>query len=202
MSDQPTSPGRQSVILRRLLFIVFVYAGLAYGGSLLEYTLFNLTGSTVATPVRSYTTITPEQIKQEFLQCGSPLFAATGTTSEPGEMILTRCGRYWPFYRYTVEMPANPLIPGAFVLSGDEADEARAQREQFMNHVSIINGGFALVSCLVLGMTLLAVARFAVRRDEEGAYSLAFKAFVSSFLMLAGYTGFMFFVDPTFRLGW
>ncbi|WP_369600397.1 hypothetical protein AAIA72_11165 [Hahella sp. SMD15-11] len=202
MTEPATSPGRQSILLRRLLFLVFAYAGLAYGGSLLEYTLFNLTGKSIVTPERHYTTITKDELVAEFQRCGGPLFGATGQTTAPNEPMLARCGRYWPFYRHTIELPANPLIPGAFVVTPQESPEARDARESFMSHVSIINGGFALVAALVVGITLMGVYRFVVQKDEEAGYRLTFKAFVSSFLMLAAYTGLMLFVDPTFSMGW
>ncbi|WP_020410126.1 hypothetical protein [Hahella ganghwensis] len=190
-------------VLRRLLFLVFMYAGIAYGLSLLEYTLFNLTGWSPVSVARSVQVTTPDDIDLEFRQCGSPLFAANAVTTESVDQpILARCGRFWPFYYHTIEINAHPLIPGAFIEFKDESDEAKTAREDFILKMQVINGGFAVVSLFILGLCGMAIYRFVVKRDEEGAYKTGFHAFISSFLMLACFTGLMFFVDPTFGYGW
>ncbi len=201
MTDTP--PSRQANILRRLLFLVFMYAGFAYGLSLLEYTTFNLTGWSPVSIARSVEVTAPEDINREFNECGSPLFAANAVTTEAaGVPILARCGRFWPFYYHTIEISAHPLIPGAFILYEQETAEARAAREDFILKMQVVNGGFALVSVFILVLCGMAVYRFVAKRDEEAAYKTGFHAFISSFLMLACFTGVMFFVDPTFGYGW
>ncbi|ABC33454.1 hypothetical protein HCH_06833 [Hahella chejuensis KCTC 2396] len=201
MTDAPLS--RHGLILKRLLFLVFIYAGLAYGLSLLEYTVFNLTGWSPVSIERSVELRSREEVKKEFDLCGGPLFAANAVVSaREGDPLLARCGRFWPFYHYTIEATAHPLLPGSFILYPDEAPEAATARENFIINMQVVNGGFALVALFVIGLSCFAGYRFLIRKDEEAGYRTAFHGFISSFLMLACYSGVMFLIDPTFSFGW
>lgn len=195
--------GKQATILRRLLILVFIIGGLMYSFSLLEYTLFHLTGYSPWPIDRQYTTLNEAEWRQEILTCQSPLFAAMGvTTEQAGLPILARCGRFWPFYHYQVKLPASSWIPGAFVIHASETSEDIAAREAFVMQMRAIHGGFALVAIFVLALNLWSLFQGLSRKNEEAAYKAAFQGFISSLLMMAGFTGLMFFVDPTFGLGW
>lgn len=193
----------QATVLRRLLILVFLTGGLMYSVSLLEYTLFHLTGWSPWPVETRYATLSREQWHAEIERCQSPLFASSGTTTaEAGLPIRARCGRFWPFYYHQIEVPASSWIPGAFVDYDGETEADRLARENFIHRMRVIHGGFALVALFVLGMALRALWFWARTRDEEAAYRSGFQAFVSSFLMVAAFTGLMFFNDPTFGLGW
>lgn len=174
-----------------------------YSFSLIEYTFFHLSGHSPWPIERNYTHLSEDEWRQELFTCQSPLFAATGITTErAGDPILARCGRYWPFFHYQVRLPASSWIPGAFVIPPEESTSDLAARESFISQMQAIHGGFTLVAVFVIGLNLWAIFQGLVRKNEEAAYKAAFQGFFSSLLMMAGFTGLMFFVDPTFGLGW
>lgn len=199
----PAHSSQHAIFLQRLLILTFLSGSIIYSLSLLEYTFFHLTGKSVLPVSHTYSTLTEEQWLSEIRRCQSPLFAATAqVTEQPGIPIRARCGRYWPFYSYQVELPASSWIPGAFVLYEGESEEAKLARESFITQMQGAHGGFALLALFILGMSGRAIWQWVANRNEEAAYRNAFHAFVSSALMVAAFTGLMFFVDPTFGLGW
>lgn len=190
-------------ILKILLVFFFVYGGLSYSLSLMEYTWFHLSGKAVFGVEQRITQIDRDGMIAEFNRCGGPLFAAsTLETEQAGDLITVRCGRFWPFYQYSLELPANPYIPGAFIKNADEPNEIQSKKADLIEQLSTINLCFFVLGTVVLGMALAAAFAFVVQKNQAKGYKRAFHSFVSSILMVVSYTGIMFFVDPMFGLGW
>ncbi|MFD2230294.1 hypothetical protein [Alkalimarinus sediminis] len=202
MADsQPRS--KRTQLIRTLLVFFFIYGGVSYSLSLFEYTYFNLTGQALFGVSKTIDSISKEELINEFHRCGGPLFGANSVETEQlNDPIVVRCGRFWPFYRYSMIVPANGYIPGALIKYPDQPAEVTQAKEDFIQNTTVINGGYMLLSLIVFSLTLLAVFHFFVKKDEEKGYKWAFQAFASSLLMAITYVGVMFFVDPVFSLGW
>ena len=194
---------KRAKLLRTLLVFFFIYGGTSYSLSIFEYTYFNLTGQALFGVSKTFDTISKENLVSEFHRCGGPLFGANSVETEHvNDLIVVRCGRFWPFYRYSMILPANGYIPGALIKYQDQPPEVAEAKEDFIQNTTVINGGYMLLSLIVFTLTLLAVFHFFVKKDEEKGYKWAFQAFASSLLMAITYVGVMFFVDPVFSLGW
>lgn len=202
MADSQTR-SKKTQLIRTLLVFFFIYGGVSYSLSLFEYTYFNLTGQALFGVSKTIDPISKEQLINEFHRCGGPLFGANSVETENiNDPIVVRCGRFWPFYRYSMIVPANGYIPGALIKYEDQPPEVAEAKENFIQNTTVINGGYMLLSLIVFTLTLLAVFHFFVKKDEEKGYKWAFQAFASSLLMAITYVGVMFFVDPVFSLGW
>lgn len=194
---------RKTQVIRSLLVFFFIYGGISYSLSLFEYTYFNLSGQALFGVDKTIEHITKDQLIEEFHRCGGPLFGANSVETESiNDPIVVRCGRFWPFYRYSMTVPANGYIPGALINYPDQPTEVAQAKEDFIQNTTVINGGYMFLSLVVMSLTLLALFHFFIRKDEEKGYKWAFQAFVSSLLMAITYVGVMFFVDPVFSLGW
>ena len=187
---------------RKMLVFIFAIGALLYGTSLAEYCLYHLTGTTPFPVDKVYTQISDEALKQEFLTCKAPLFGASSRSATAGEPMLARCGRFWPFYYYTVELPASSRVPGAFIAYEGETPSDKQQREAFMRRMTFIHGGFLIVSLGVIGLAVFGLYTYVVREDAWRGYRFTMQAFISSFFMMGGFVGLLFFSDPTAGLGW
>lgn len=194
---------KSAKLLRTLLVFFFLYGGISYSLSIFEYTYFNLTGQALFGVSKSFDTITKEELIEQFHRCGGPLFGANSVETEQiNDPIVVRCGRFWPFYRYSMILPANGYIPGALIKYPDQPPEVTEAKDNFVQNTSLINGAYLLLSIIVFALTLLAIYHFFVKKDEAKGYKWSFQAFASSILMTITYVGFMFFIDPVFSLGW
>ncbi len=200
LADNP-SPGAK--ILKNLLVFFFLYGAISYSLSLFEYTFFHLSGNALFGVSHTYNTITREEMIEEFHRCDGPLFGANTLETETAlTPIVARCGRFWPFYRYSVLIPANNMIPGAFIQDAQEPAEVTQAKRELIRKTTFINYAFLALSTGVMGLALVSAYQFLVRRREERGFKWAFHAFVSSLLMTVTFVGVMFFVDPVFSLGW
>lgn len=197
----PTPEGAARVI-RRLLIFFFVLGSLAYSLSLIEYGAFRLTGKAWLGVHQSFDTLSEEQLKQQFLTCGTHLLGAGGVVHQAGEPMVARCGRFWPFYRYSIQLPAHPMIPGALIAYAEEPAAIRDARTRLIDNVRLLSAAWMGLSVLVIGLAATAGWQLIARRDEDKAYRWAFQAFASSVLMVLAYVGLMFWIDPHFGLGW
>lgn len=194
---------KNSKVLRTLIILLFIYGGFTYSLSLMEYTWFQATGEPVFGVSQSYDSLTDQQLGQAFLNCGTHLVAATGVaTEEIGDPIVVRCGRFWPFYRYSLEVPAHPKIPGALITYEDEPAHITEAREKLTQNVRLTSYAWMALAAGVFGLSVTTLYQFAVRRDQDKAFKWGFQTFISSLLMMATYVGFSFWIDPLFRLGW
>lgn len=195
------SPGAK--ILKNLLVFFFLYGAISYSLSLFEYTFFHLSGNALFGVSQTYPHISQEEMIAEFHRCGGPLFGAnTLETPHALDPIVARCGRFWPFYRYSVVIPANNMIPGAFIQDPQEPQEVTAAKQALIKKTRFINIAFLSLSVGVLALALVSAFQFLIRREEEKGFKWAFHAFISSLLMTLTFVGIMFFVDPVFSLGW
>lgn len=198
---QGKSVGRK--ILRNLLVFFLLYGASSYSISLFEYTYFNLTGTTIFGIQKSFDHLRRDELIDEFKRCGGPLFGANALETEKEfDKIIVRCGRFWPFYRYSLEMPATDMIPGAFIKNPDEPETVTQTKETLIQNTFIINGAFFIISIVVFSISVFSAYTFTVKKDEEKGFKRAFHAFVSSFIMTVTFVSMMFFVDPIFSLGW
>lgn len=194
---------KNSRLLRTLIIILFTYGGFSYSLSLMEYTWFQATGEPVFVVSERYESLTDEQLGQAFLNCGTHLLGATGVPTENvGDPIVVRCGRFWPFYRYSLEVPAHPKIPGALIRYADEPQDITEARQQLVQNVRLTSYAWMALAAGVFGLSAVTLFQFAVRRDQDKAFKWGFQTFISSLLMITTYVGFSFWVDPLFRLGW
>ncbi|WP_250655726.1 hypothetical protein [Alkalimarinus coralli] len=194
---------KKSQLIRILLVFFFIYGGASYSLSIFEYTYFNLTGQALFGVSKTIDSITKDELIIEFNRCGGPLFGANSIeTDNLNDPIVVRCGRFWPFYRYSMILPANGYIPGALINYPTQPPEVTAAKENFIQNTTLVNGAYMLLSLIVFTLTLLAIYHFFVRKDAEKGYKWAFQAFASSLLMAITYVGVMLFIDPVFSLGW
>lgn len=194
---------KRAGVLRTLIILLFIYGGFCYSLSLLEYTWFQATGKPVFGVSERYESFTDEQLKQAFLSCGTHLMAATGvTTEQAGDPIVVRCGRFWPFYNYAIEVPAHPWIPGALIEYADEPEAITKSRDQLVQNVRLTSYAWMALAAAVFGLSSVTLYQYAVRRDQDAAFRWAFQTFISSLLMMGTYVGFSFWIDPLFKYGW
>lgn len=197
------SDDKKSQVLRTLLIILFIYGGVSYSLSLIEYTWFQASGEALFGVEEHYESMTEEQLQQAFRECGTHLMGATGVATEDiGTPIVVRCGRFWPFYRYSLEVPALPQIPGALIRYDSEPPQITQSRTMLTGDVRLASYAWMALAVVVLGLSFVSLYHFAVRRDPERAFRWGFQAFLGSVLMLATYIGFSFWIDPMFRFGW
>ncbi|QCF24668.1 hypothetical protein [Hydrocarboniclastica marina] len=202
MINRPRT-SKTSRVIRILLILLFVYGGISYSLSLMEYTWFQATGEPVFGASEHYEEFDENQLRQAFLECGTHLMGASGiTTPEAGTLIYVRCGRFWPFYRYSLQVPAHPKIPGALITYEDEPDSISESRAELVKSVRLASFAWMGLALGVLGLSLTTLYHFAIRRDSEKAFKWGFQTFISSLLMMATYIGFSFWIDPLFRYGW
>lgn len=194
---------KSSRVLRTLIIALFIYGGFSYGLSLMEYTWFQATGNPVFGVSERYQSLTENQLDQAFLNCGTHLMGATGVTTESvGDPIVLRCGRFWPFYRYSLEVPAHPKMPGALIRYQEEPPEITEARESLVEKVRLTSYAWMVLAFGVVVLSAITFYHFAIRRDQDQAFKWGFQTFISSILMMATYVGFSFWIDPLFRLGW
>lgn len=194
---------KSSRVLRTLIILLFIYGGFSYSLSLMEYTWFQATGEPVFGVTARYQTLSEGELSQAFLDCGTHLMGATGvSTAEVGEPIVVRCGRFWPFYRYSLEVPAHPKIPGALIRYEDEPPEITDARHKLVENVRMASFAWMALALGVFSLSLTTLYQFAIRRDQDKAFRWGFQTFISSVLMMATYVGFSFWIDPLFRFGW
>lgn len=173
-------------VLQLLLIALFLYGSVSYGLSLLEYTLFQTRGVPLS---GSSQPITHADYRSLVQRCGSQLLPAAGIQPPAaGESIMLRCGRFWPFYRYTVHARQSPETLG---LTNPAPTQVR-----LINHL-----GTALAA-IVIGFAGMALYQLVIRRRTTTAYRWSFLAFGTSLVMVGGYVGLMFWADPHFGLGW
>ncbi|MAA64864.1 MAG: hypothetical protein CL581_08825 [Alteromonadaceae bacterium] len=186
-------------ILRFMMIGLFLYGGISYSLSMIEYTLFQTTGTAIFGTSQTYTQISENQLSQAVSDCGSQLMGAGGiTVANTGDPVNLRCGRFWPFYRYTVEAPAHGSMHGVNVIDqGVSASDAR--------QVKVVRSGSyvaMVLAVLSLGLSACALVQIVVRKDDQHAYRWSFRGFVASVAVVGLYVGFMFWADPNFGLGW
>lgn len=175
-------------VLQFLLIGLFLYGSFSYSLSLLEYTWFQTQGTAVLGVSESYSQLTIPQRATLNDACSSHLLPAAGIElTAQDERVVLRCGRFWPFHRYSIEVPNDPV---SMDLTNDNT-----------RTIYLINMIWLGVSAGVLGLAGFTVYKV-VRRDESGAYRWSLVAFASSILMVALYVGLMFWADPHFGLGW
>lgn len=202
MKDRPAKL-RNSRVIRTLLILLFIYGGISYSLSLIEYTWFQATGEPVFGATEQYQSFDDNQLREAFLECGTHLMGATGvTTPAVGTPVYVRCGRFWPFYRYSLQVPAHPKIPGALITYDSEPAAISQSRQELVSSVRLASYAWMGLAVAVLGLSLLTLYHFAVRRDSERAFKWGFQTFISSLLMMITYVGFSFWIDPFFRYGW
>ena len=190
-------------VLRVLITLLFIYGGISYSLSLMEYTWFQATGNPVLGVSEQYQNFSENELNQAFLDCGTHLMGSTGVvTAEVGQPIVVRCGRFWPFYRYSLEVPAHPKIPGALIRYESEPEEITAARHELAENVRMTSYAWFALAVGVFGLSLVTLYQFAVRRDQEKAFRWGFQTFISSILMMSTYVGLSFWIDPLFRFGW
>ncbi|PIE43488.1 MAG: hypothetical protein CSA50_05085 [Gammaproteobacteria bacterium] len=190
-------------ILKNLLVFFFLYGAVSYSLAIFEYTFFHLSGKALFGVARSYQELSREQMIEEFHLCGGPLFGAnTLETEHAGDPIVVRCGRFWPFYRYSISLPANNMIPGAFIKNPEEPIEVTKAKRRLIDNTTVINGAFVCLALIVVALALFSAYQFIVKKQDEKGFKWAFHAFVSSLIMTATFVAVMFFVDPVFSLGW
>lgn len=190
-------------VLRILITLLFIYGGVSYSLSLMEYTWFQATGNPVFGVSERHETFSEQQLKQAFLECGTHLMGATGVpTANAGDPIVVRCGRFWPFYHYSLEIPAHPNIPGALITYEDEPEEITETRAKLVQNVRLTSFAWMALGAAVFGLSMVSLYHFAIRRDTEKAFRWGFQTFISSILMMGTYVGFSFWIDPMFRFGW
>ncbi|WP_148864656.1 hypothetical protein [Marinobacter fonticola] len=175
-------------LLQLMLIGLFLYGSFSYALSLLEYTWFQTQGSAILGVSESYSSLTTAQRAALDDKCGSHLLPAAGIalTAEQARVVL-RCGRFWPFHRYSIEAPNGPV---SIDLSDDNT-----------RTIYLINMTWLVLSAAVMSLAGYTVYRV-VRRDESAAYRWSLVSFASSLLMVALYVGLMFWADPHFGLGW
>jgi len=196
-------PSRKSKTLRIFLIFFFIYGGISYSLSIFEYTYFNLSGQALFGVSKTIDSITKEEMITEFHRCGGPLFGANSVETEQiNDPIVVRCGRFWPFYRYSMILPANGYIPGALIKYPNQPTEVTEAKKTFIQNTTLVNSAYMLLSIIVFSLALLATYHFFVRKDENKGYKWSFHAFASSLIMTVTYLGFMLFLDPVFSLGW
>ena len=201
--NKTDNSSKRSKILRTFLIFFFIYGGISYSLSIFEYTYFNLSGQSLFGVSKTIDSITKEEMITEFHRCGGPLFAAnTVETEQVNDPIVVRCGRFWPFYRYSMVIPANGYIPGALIKYPNQPIEVTEAKETFIQNTTLVNSAYMLLSIIVFSLALLAIFNFFVKKDEDKGYKWSFQAFASSLLMTITYVGFMLFLDPVFSLGW
>lgn len=175
-------------VLQFMLIGLFLYGSFSYSLSLLEYTWFQTQGTAVLGVKESYSSLTAPRWARLNEECSSHLLPAAGIELTPeDERVVLRCGRFWPFHRYSIEVPNDPI---SMDLTNDNTDT-----------IYLINMIWLVLSATVLGLAGYTVYRI-VRRDESGAYRWSLVSFASSILMVALYVGLMFWADPHFGLGW
>ncbi|MFE8070254.1 hypothetical protein QQM79_04275 [Marinobacteraceae bacterium S3BR75-40.1] len=195
-------PFSRDNLLRTILTLFFIYGGLSYGLSLLEYNSFLITGKAVFGVQQRYDSLSEDQLKQAFLDCGTHLMGATGVNvSASGEPVVVRCGRFWPFYRYSLEVPAQPEIPGVLIASEDQPPGMAQAHARLVHQVRLVAIAWMTLSVLISAMALYALWLL-YRRDLARSLRWGTRAFVSSVLMTLLYLAVMFAVNPLFRYGW
>ncbi|PID42278.1 MAG: hypothetical protein CSB48_10855 [Proteobacteria bacterium] len=190
-------------ILKNLLVFFFLYGAVSYSLSLAEYTFFHLSGKALFGVERSHESLSREKMIEELHLCGGPLFGANTIETENAlDPIVARCGRFWPFYHYSVILPANNMIPGAFIKNPEEPAEVTEAKHHLIRNTTVVNLAFLLLSVIVTGLAGFSAYQFIVKKQDEKGFKWAFHAFVSSLFMMVAFVGIMFFVDPVFSLGW
>lgn len=186
-------------ILRFMMIGLFLYGGISYSLSMIEYTLFQTTGTAIFGVSQTYTQINENQLSQSVSDCGTQLLGAGGiTVASTGDPVNLRCGRFWPFYRYTVQAPAQGSMHGVKIVEQgiSAADARQVKMVSAGNYVSMA------LAVLSLGLSACALAQIVVRKDDQQAYLWSFRGFVASVAVVGIYVGFMFWADPDFGLGW
>jgi len=202
-NNETITPSRKNKILRVFLIFFFIYGGISYSLSIFEYTYFNVSGQAFFGVSKTINSITKEEMVSEFHRCGGPLFGANSVeTEQVNDLIVVRCGRFWPFYRYSMIVPANSYIPGALIKYPNQPDEVTEAKKTFIQNTTLVNSAYILLSVIVFSLALLAIYHFFVKKDEDKGYKWAFQAFASSLVMTITYMGFMLYLDPVFSLGW
>lgn len=157
-------------VLRTLIILLFIYGGFSYSLSLMEYTWFQATGDPMFGVSERYETVSDDQLSQLFLNCGTHLMGATGVaTEEVGDPIVIRCGRFWPFYRYSLEVPAHPKIPGALITYEDEPQDITEARQKLSQNVRLTSFAWMALAAAVFGLSVTTLYHFALKRDQEKA---------------------------------
>ncbi|MEQ5835841.1 hypothetical protein [Marinobacter sp. NFXS9] len=181
--------GKRPKRLQILLIGLFLYGSLSYSLSLAEYTLFQLRGEALFSPSLTFTNVNTPELDRLDTDCGTQLLPAAGRAPAAlGEPVVLRCGRFWPFYRYSIQAPQTRA-------SLDLGDDN--------------NGAIRTVNQVTLALTLLLVALIGVilglglaRRDARHTLHWSLVAFAASLALAGAYTGVMFMTDPHFGLGW
>jgi hypothetical protein len=116
---------------------------------------------------------------------------------------VVRCGRFWPFYHYSVQVPADPAFPGIEVAGRDSADdEVRSSAPAYVGTARFINYVTMVLSVALVAASTLALYQVVGRRNEQAAHRWSLRAFVASVLLVAAYLGMMAWATPHFAMGW
>jgi hypothetical protein len=202
-NNETNKLAKRNKIVRTCLIFFFIYGGMSYSLSIFEYTYFNLSGQALFGTSKTIDSITKEEMISEFHRCGGPLFGANSIeTEQVNDPIVVRCGRFWPFYRYSMILPANSYIPGALIKYPNQPPEVTEAKETFIQNTTLVNSAYMLLSTIVFFLALLATYHFFVKKNESKGYRWSLQTFASSLLMTITYVGFMLFLDPIFSLGW
>lgn len=196
-------PRERPRLLSLILIGLFLYGGFSYSLSLLEYTFFQVSGQPVFGVTQTYTQMSDTQRKQLIRDCGTQLMGANGMAAVPsGSSVVVRCGRFWPFYRYSLRVPASPAIPGVDVKA--PAAAPGKPTSALINHSSVrlLNYVTFVLAILLFATSTFASWQIVRRKDERKARRWSLRAFAGSMIVVATYMGMTAWMTPDFAMGW